>query len=113
MTKQAVTVLAFNDSGSVLVSGGEDTLVSAWLLAEVLDSGAGSGAGGLALGGAAALAPLHSWSDHTLPVTSLAVGAGDVNAVVVSSSLDRSVKVRSLAGGGLLLSVAFPSPIHT
>lgn len=38
---QAVTCLAFSDSGSVLVTGGEDTLVNAWLLADVLDATAG------------------------------------------------------------------------
>ncbi|GAB4815509.1 hypothetical protein N2152v2_002555 [Parachlorella kessleri] len=138
---KAVTVLAFNDSGSILVSGGEDTLVNAWLLAEVLDSSAGSSSfggfghshgigaaagpaaagpaasaglgGGFQLGGGHALRPLHSWSDHTLAVTGLVVGAGDGNAVVVSSSLDHSVKVRSLVQGGLLLAVAFPAAIHS
>ena len=34
---QAVSCLSFSDSGGVLVSGGDDTLVCAWLLAEVLD----------------------------------------------------------------------------
>ena len=105
---QAVTVLAFNDAGSVLVSGGEDTLVNAWLLAEVLDCGGGLGA----LGGPPPLAPLHSWSDHTLPITALAVGAGAADPVLASASLDRTVKLRSLVGGGLLAEAAFPTPIH-
>lgn len=38
---QAVTCLAFSDSGAVLVTGGEDTMVNAWLLADVLDAIAG------------------------------------------------------------------------
>ena len=36
---QAVTALAFTDDGAVLLSGGEDTVVSAWLLMDVLDAG--------------------------------------------------------------------------
>ena len=36
-----MTCLAFSDSGGVLVTGGEDTLVNAWLLAEVVDATAG------------------------------------------------------------------------
>ncbi len=61
------------------------------------------------------LQPLASWSDHTLPVSCLAVGAGDAGAIVVSGSHDRTVKIRSLAGGsgGLLRSVALPSPLHS
>lgn len=38
---QAITCLAWSDSGAVLVTGGEDTLVNAWLLADVLDATAG------------------------------------------------------------------------
>lgn len=65
------------------------------------------------------LQPLQSWSDHTLPVTCLAVGAGDAGAVVASGSLDRTVKVRSLvagAGGGagpLLRSVPLPAAVRS
>jgi hypothetical protein len=111
---QAVSALAFDDIGAILVSGGGDTLVNAWLLAEVLDVSGSGGAPGapVQLAGAAPLRPLHSWSDHTLPVTALAVGAGGAGAIVVSASLDRSVKVRALAQGGLLLSAAFPASIH-
>ncbi len=38
---QAVTCLRFTDCGSILVTGGEDTLVNAWLLADVVDAIAG------------------------------------------------------------------------
>ena len=59
------------------------------------------------------LQPLHSWSDHTLPVTALAVGAGGVGAMVASASLDRSVKIRSLGQGLLLRTVALPVALHS
>jgi pre-rRNA-processing protein IPI3 len=101
-----VTCLAFTDSGGELITGGEDTLVTAWLLAEVLDIAAP-----LPQLGGSSLSPLHSWSDHTLPVTSVAVGSGGGNALVVSTSLDRTVKIRSLGSGVVLRSVTLPSPL--
>eukprot|EP00887_Chlorella_sp_A99_P003431 scaffold7.g3431.t1 len=106
---KAVSCLAFSDDGSVLLTGGQDTLVNAWLLAEVLDASAGQA---LQVGGAL-LQPLHSWSDHTLPVTALVVGAGGVGAIVASASLDRSVKVRSLGDGLLLRSFALPTALQS
>ncbi|KAL4854511.1 Protein ROOT INITIATION DEFECTIVE 3 [Chlorella vulgaris] len=110
---KAVTCLAFSDSGAVLVTGGEDTMVNAWLLADVLDATAGQQ---LQMG-APLVQPLHSWSDHTLPVTCLAVGAGDGAALVASGSLDRTVKLRSLSaaavGSAPLRSVALPAAVHS
>ena len=50
---QAVTALAFTDDGAVLLSGGEDTVVSAWLLMDVLDAGAAQQGGGTPT--------LHAW----------------------------------------------------
>ncbi|KAL4425368.1 hypothetical protein ABPG75_009384 [Micractinium tetrahymenae] len=118
---KAITCLAWSDSGAVLVTGGEDTMVNAWLLADVLDATAGQQ---LQMGGPL-LQPLQSWSDHTLPVTCLAVGAGDAGAIIASGSLDRTVKVRSLVaapaavgGGGpgagpLLRSVPLPAAVRS
>ena len=39
-----MTALAFSDGGDVLLSGGEDTLVHAWLLLDVLDASADANA---------------------------------------------------------------------
>jgi hypothetical protein len=59
---QAVSCLAFSDSGGLLVSGGEDTLVAAWLLGEVLDEQRdGPAAAAAAVGGMARVEPLHTW----------------------------------------------------
>ncbi len=51
-----MTALAFSDGGDVLLSGGEDTLVHAWLLLDLLDASAGPDA----LQGAAP-ASFQSW----------------------------------------------------
>lgn len=48
-------------------------------------------------------------SDHTLPVTSLHCGFGGINAVLVSSSLDYSCKIRQISSGALLRSINFPA----
>lgn len=57
MLAQAVTALAFSDDGCLLVSGGEDTVASAWLLADALDA--------QLPGDAAMQGPpiFHSWCD--------------------------------------------------
>jgi hypothetical protein len=48
-------------------------------------------------------------SDHSLPVTSVCCGRGEANAIVASASLDRSVKLWSLATGG---AAGAPAPAH-
>lgn len=37
--------------------------------------------------------PLYSWSEHTLPITGLWIGAGGATAILLSSSLDHTIKV--------------------
>jgi hypothetical protein len=62
LSLQAVSCLAFSDSGGLLVSAGEDTLVAAWLLAEVLDEQRdGPSAAAAAAVGMARVEPLHTW----------------------------------------------------
>jgi pre-rRNA-processing protein IPI3 len=100
---KAVAALAFPDGGALLLSGGEDTMVAVWALSEVLDAAAG--------GAHARVAPLHAWSDHTLPVTAVACGLGGASALVATGSQDRTVKLWALASGALLRTVALPSAV--
>jgi len=59
---QAVSCLVFSDSGGVLVSCGEDTLVCAWLLTEVLDTQRDHQAAAAAAAmSTARVEPLHTW----------------------------------------------------
>jgi hypothetical protein len=44
-------------------------------------------------GGDTSQRPLYSWSEHTLPITGLWIGAGGATAILLSSSLDHTVKV--------------------
>ncbi|KXZ54863.1 hypothetical protein GPECTOR_4g935 [Gonium pectorale] len=103
----SATALLFVGGPSLLLSGGEDTLVYAWLLPELLDPSLDPSSPAFTRP-----APLHAWSDHTLPVTALAAGAGEAAALVASASLDRTVKLRRLADGALLRSVALPAAIN-
>lgn len=106
---KGVTSLVFTQhSGGLLLSGGEDTVVSTWLLMDVLDASLSQQAMQQQ-----PTAPLFSWSEHTLPVTSIHVGAGQANAIAVTASLDRSCKIWSLAQGTLLRSLTFPAAIYS
>ncbi|GFR41561.1 hypothetical protein Agub_g2281 [Astrephomene gubernaculifera] len=104
---KAATALLFVGGASLLLSGGEDTSVFTWLLPDLLDPSLDPASPAFARP-----APLHAWFDHTLPVTALAAGAGEAAAVVASASLDRTVKLRRMADGMLLRSVALPAAVH-
>ena len=54
LSSQAVAVLKFSDDGHILLSGGDDTVASAWLLMEVLDASASQSA-------SQPPQPFHSW----------------------------------------------------
>ena len=103
---KAVSAVSFAAEGSVLVTAGEDTVVSAWSMASVLDPAAAT----------APPVPTYSWAEHALPVTSLAVGGGPAggaggSALVASASADRTCKIWTLGGGHLLRSVEFPAAL--
>lgn len=48
-------------------------------------------------------------SEHTLAVTSVLLGMGEVNAIAVTASLDRSAKIWQIATGALLRAVTLPA----
>ena len=58
--EQAVTVLRFSGDGSVLLSGGEDTVALAWLLMDLLDASAPHSPN-------QAPQPLHTWYHASQP----------------------------------------------
>ena len=103
---KAVSAVSFAAEGSMLITAGEDTVVSAWSMASVLDPAAAT----------APPVPTHSWAEHALPVTSLAVGGGPAGGaggagLVASASADRTCKIWTLGGGHLLRSVEFPAAL--
>jgi pre-rRNA-processing protein IPI3 len=105
---RAVSALCWSADGSFLLSGSEDTLVAAWSLSRLacgLNDGAASAA--------TAWPPsaLYSWSEHSLGVVSLAAGCAVGSPLVVSASLDATVRVWTLAGGSLLRTLRLPCPL--
>ncbi|GLI62042.1 hypothetical protein VaNZ11_004624 [Volvox africanus] len=106
---KGVTALLFGSGASLLLSGGEDTMLHAWLLADLLDPALDGDRGPPMV---ANPKPLHSWCDHTLQVTAMAAGVGNAAAVLASASLDRTVKLRRLGDGCQLRSQALPAAIN-
>lgn len=96
-----VTALAVLDDDSMFFSGGEDTLVKAWALADLLDI-TQNWAGGHRL------EPRHMWSGHTLPITSITCGSGGSHSIILTTSMDRYCKIWSLASGTLVRSSSYP-----
>ena len=101
---KAIGALAFRADGSVLVTGGDDTVVHAWAVATLLDPAFS----------AAAPMPLHAWSEHALPVTAVCCGGcggGGGGGLVASVGADRTARLWTLAGGFLLRTIAFPAAL--
>lgn len=94
---QQVNCIKFTDDGSHFVSGGEDGQVMIWSLsAAVGDRYRVSN-----------VEPLHSFSDHALPVTDLWIGCGGLAAILVTASKDRTCKLYDMASGTMLMSLVF------
>ncbi|CAI0558692.1 unnamed protein product [Linum tenue] len=98
-----ITCLVFSDDDSLLVSAAEDGCVRVWPLLTVV---------GVQQRDQASNLYLHSFAEHTLPITDLVMGHGGGNAVIISASEDRSCKIWSLSKGVLLRSLVFPSIIN-
>ncbi|XP_033736817.1 WD repeat-containing protein 18-like [Pecten maximus] len=95
---QCITCLKCCDDGSYLVSGGDDNMVIAWSLGRLL-SEAGEHNN--------RRAPVHVWSQHSLPITDIHIGYGGSRARVLSSSLDQSCRLWDLASGEMLCCIVF------
>lgn len=93
-----VTTIAFSDKGTEIVAGSEDSLVTVWSVARVLSQQSQQGS-------------LHTWSDHTMPISQVCIGAGVTDPYVYVCSLDHTISVRSLLSGRLLQKVTLPSAL--
>ncbi|KAG1327427.1 protein ROOT INITIATION DEFECTIVE 3 [Cocos nucifera] len=100
---QPVSCLIVNDDGSLLISGGDDGTIAIFPILRLLDDASN--------GDDPAQLALNQFSAHDLSVTSIAAGPGGCNATLVSSSLDCTCKLWSLADGVKLRTVQFPCAI--
>ncbi|KAI3947722.1 hypothetical protein MKX01_034387 [Papaver californicum] len=100
---RGLTCLVLSDDESLLISGAEDGCVRVWSLFKIFDD----------IGRTAATHLYeHSFSEHTIKVTDIVTGHGGCNAIIISSSEDRTCKVWSLSKGKLLRTIDFPSAIN-
>ncbi|ETV93894.1 hypothetical protein H310_12239 [Aphanomyces invadans] len=103
---KAVSALRLTSDDAFVVSGGEDAVVHVWRLLDLLDASSTDSA----LQSSAA--PVYTWTDHVLPITSIHCGLGGVNGRVFTSSLDRTTKVYDIPSGSCLVSITCPSFIN-
>lgn len=94
---QPVNCIKFTDDGSHFVSAGQDGQVIVWSLSAAVGNSYQT----------EAIEPLHSFSDHALPVTDLWIGSGGMRALLVSVSMDRTCKIYDIGSGSMLLSLVF------
>lgn len=102
--KKSVSCSILTDDESCLVSGGDDGFINVWPLIRILDVAEG-------LDPQMHLPFLYSWDAHSLPVTGLVCGVGGCNAILVSCSLDCTVKIWSLGLGTHLRTLRMPCAI--
>ena len=98
---QQVNCIKFIDDGSHFISGGQDGQVIVWSLSSAVGDRYRI----------ENIEPLHTFSDHSLPVTDIWVGAGGLAAMLVTVSLDRTCKIYDLAAGTMLLSLVYQEVI--
>lgn len=94
---QPINCLKFTDDGSHFVSAGQDGQVIVWSLSAAIGNSYQT----------EAIEPLHSFSDHALPVTDLWIGTGGMRALIVTVSTDRTCKIYDIGSGSMLLSLVF------
>ncbi|KAK7257969.1 hypothetical protein RIF29_32320 [Crotalaria pallida] len=99
-----VTCLVFSEDDSLLITGSEDGCVRVWSLFMIFDDLKSQEASNLYM---------HSFSQHSLPVTDVVIGNGGANAIIVSASEDRTCKVWSLSTGTLLRNIVFHTVIDS
>ncbi|KAG8932750.1 Pre-rRNA-processing protein ipi3 [Tulasnella sp. 418] len=99
---RCINVLRFTLDGAALVSGSEDSGVSVWAMARLLDNNLQY----------EIPTPYCMFSDHTLSVTDIQCGIGNFpKCRILTSSLDNSCKLWDIETRTLLTTFLFPKPL--
>lgn len=94
-----VRKLVLSQDQCFLVTGSADANVHVFLLADIFAEQSPK--------------PVHSWSGHSLPVTSLTLLPGSgMQQAVASASMDHSVRIWDVGTGRQLSTRSFASPVH-
>ncbi|KAI0741405.1 WD40 repeat-like protein [Daedaleopsis nitida] len=97
-----INVLRFTQDAAALVAGSEDSGVSVWSIARLLDDALQT----------ELPTPYCTFTDHTLPVTDIVCGVGLFPTCrILTASTDHTVKLWDPASKTLLTTFYFPQPI--
>ncbi|ONK69376.1 uncharacterized protein A4U43_C05F22210 [Asparagus officinalis] len=98
-----ISCLVINEDSSLLISGGDDGVIAAFSILNLLDvSSDEHGTSQIAL---------YRFSAHSSAVTGISLGLGGCNASMVSTSLDGTCKFWSIADGAQLQTIQFQCPL--
>lgn len=98
---QPITCIRMTDEGSHFVSASKDGAVLIWNLTLVVGRDVDS------------QVPIHTFSDHGLPVTDVYIGLGGLRARMFTVALDRSCKLYDLFSKAMLLNIVFPESLNS
>jgi len=100
---QSVTCLRFTYCGNYFISGGEDGFVYMWSMANVNDT--------LHKQETMQIQPHAVLGQHADKVTTLTLTAAGQRSLIMSASLDQTVKIYDMCSAQLLYTLVTPSPV--
>eukprot|EP00126_Sphaerothecum_destruens_P015752 Sdes_comp9789_c0_seq2m1320 len=107
---KAVSKLCLSEDDFLLFSGGDDGVVHVWSVLSILDAFSETILEKSLQ--SAGIQSLQTWTDHSLPITSMCCGYGGTSCRVLTASQDRTVRLYDMSSGGLIASRIFESAVE-
>ena len=112
-----VSVLFWTKCRQFLVTGGGDGMIQVYLVAEVIrgsNMNSSTSSSSLFPSSSSTLTPYHTFSHHSLPITSLASPySGSSSTYLLSASFDHTIKIYNLVNKVMVFEVYVPVVIIT
>ncbi len=112
---KGVSAIAFTDDDAFMLTGGDDGILNVWILGELLEAEdllSNKLLSTTTSSMLTRLTPHIEFSNHSLPITNIYCG---VNASgggkIITSSLDRTVKIYNIVSKSMTASFSFPSAV--
>jgi len=80
----------------MIISGGEDSIVQCWNIFDILNTENKK------------IKSIHSWSEHTLPISDMAIGSSGIQSRLITVSSDRTCRIYDLISKSQLCCLLFP-----